>query len=644
MISELLQKAVTAGLSGCSSLRGRDIHWLIDLDRDGKLLGFSPTVRVVEVRRGQLRERRGKTFQTPASYHMQWKNEKIQSVCTNDSNWLPDFLCGPANEIFPAGVSGQAIYRFGDVRAATREAKSEGKKKHADEQRLYKVRQWRRLIFRAERENPDNVTIRAIANYIRSPHKLRFSDLPLSAEGDERVRLMESFEKGKEYISFRVNGRIAVSDPELKSWWQQQVRKQRDEVVKRLFLGRDVFLPGTGPITEYFPSVFGGVPFASFNCAPFRSFGLDKQTATFRLETAERAAAALNALLDDPHSSMSLGDETAVFWVKTMEGDSSIAPDFMRLLDRPDPLAVQDYLRGIWGKRSPEIETADFHVAILLKGTGRFSVRSWHTDTLANADKHVRRYFEAVRLLEDEEHLLALRDLAWATIAKSKKQKTKPAPATYNALFEAAWRGTPLPFDLLAATIERQRVELASGDADTSDFKARLAHRTALIQLYFALKTQGTEIPNWPKHVMNTKETAILCGRLLALLDKIHDAAHEGKSVSSPANRLYGAASATPALVFPRLCQLARYHLQKMDAGLARKLEFGVPKDRRDDGVPEDFEALAAIVARLKEASGGEFPRTLSLEDQGRFALGFYYERARRWPNYKSAQPEPQNA
>ena len=133
---------------------------------------------------------------------------------------------------------------------------------------------------------------------------------------------------------------------------------------------------------------------------------------------------------------------------------------------------------------------------------------------------------------------------------------------------------------------------------------------------------------------MNTKETAILCGRLLAILDKIHDVAHDGKSASSPANRLYGAASATPALVFPKLCQLARYHLQKMDAGMARKLEYGVPKDRREDGLQEDFDGLAAIVATLKESSDGNFPRLLSLEDQGRFALGFYYERCRKWPKY----------
>jgi CRISPR-associated protein Csd1 len=280
-------------------------------------------------------------------------------------------------------------------------------------------------------------------------------------------------------------------------------------------------------------------------------------------------------------------------------------------------------------------------VAILLKSTGRFAVRSWHTDTLASVDKHVQQYFRAIALPESQERSPTLRDLAWATIAKTKKQKTKPAPATFNALFEAAWRGTPIPFDLLAATLERQRVELASGDTESDEFQARLGARSALVQLYFSLKSKSLTLTTGT--IMNAKDTSILCGRLLALLDKIHDKAHDGKSASSPANRLYGAASATPALVFPRLCQLARYHLQKMDRGMARKLEFGVPKDRRADNVPEDFEGLAAVVARLKEASGGDFPRMMSLEDQGRFALGFYYERARQWPNFKDNKPQTQN-
>ncbi len=621
MIAELLRLATQRGLTGCETDRMRPVHWFIELDEQGKALWLSATTRQVVTSKGEKVERRGKRFKVSANYHMQWayvkskKRREIQSVCTNQHNWLPDFLTGPVDEIFNDGVDGENKARL---------------KRH-----LF----WQ-LVFDAYRANPQNKAIRAVWLFLRS--RPQFTNLPLPA--DARANLdwfRKKATRDGDTLSFRVCGRLAVADPELSAWWASRYAAKRTEIAQHLDTGFDSFLPGNGSITEYFPTVFDSVPFASFNKAPFRSFGLGSQTATFRLETAERATAGLNALLSDSNASLQLGDETAVFWAVPRESSQQIAADFMQLLDQPDPLAVQDYLRGIWGTRSPEIATADFHVAILLKGTGRFSVRSWHTDTLGHADQHVRRYFEAIVLPAGEAQSPALRDLARATIAE--KQKAKPAPTTYNALFDAAWRGAPLPFDMLAATIERQRVELASGDPDTADFKERLAARTALIQLYFALKTTNPSLTN-SELIMNAKETAILCGRLLALLDKIHDAAHDGKSASSPANRLYGAASATPALVFPRLCQLARYHLQKMDAGRARKLEFGVPKDRRDDGVPEDFAGLAAVVACLNEASGGDFPRTLPLEDQGRFALGFYYERNRKWPNFKPNQAQMQPA
>jgi CRISPR-associated protein Csd1 len=144
---------------------------------------------------------------------------------------------------------------------------------------------------------------------------------------------------------------------------------------------------------------------------------------------------------------------------------------------------------------------------------------------------------------------------------------------------------------------------------------------------------------------MNTKDTAILCGRLLAILDAIHAEAHPktgrsgfpirdshglavNASGSSPGARLYGAASATPALVFPRLCHLANIHLSNIGGRRADYLLKGIPKEVRSDAEQTDFEALADIGAQLKDASGGDFPRLLSLEDQGRFALGFYYEKS----------------
>ena len=595
MITELIGVADTwsdCPLTGQEPYRLRPVHWFIDLDGEGNVLAFSPTAG--------LDKKKPKRFALPANYRL---------GSPNQHNWLPDFLSGPANEIFPQGV-------YGTNPSAGKHPK------------------WRELMLEAVKSVPENETTKSLGAFVECTPA--FSDLPMpDLNNEDKTRVLQEFNKsgaGELTLSFRVNGRLVFKDSCLQSWWEKKFRQQRNEVIKNLRLGEDMFLQGSGPLTESSPTVFGNVPFASFYKAPFKSYGLKEQTATFRLETVEKAASALNALQTNSITKLQLGDAMAVFWAVEKPLKRQVPADFMQLLDQPDTLVVRDYLTGIWGAYIPEIEEADFHVAILLKGTGRFSVRSWHTDTLGNADRHVKRYFNAIKLPGIAEGV-TLGKMAWATIAKTKKQRTKPAPTTYNALFESAWRGTSLPFDLLAATIERQRTELAAGDHKTEDFRSRFDARIALIQLYFALKPDNpfdTSIGA----IMNTKDTAILCGRLLALLDKIHNGAHDGRSASSPANRLYGAASATPALVFPRLCELARYHLQKMDSGLAYKLEFGVPKERRDDDVQEDFEGLAAVVSRLKMASGDTFPRMLSLEDQGRFALGFYYERVRQWPNF----------
>ena len=598
MIAELIGVADSwsdGPLTGQEPYRRRSVHWFIDLDEKGEVVGFSPTAG--------RDEGKAKRFALPANYRL---------GSPNQHNWLPDFLSGPANEIFPKGVSGTNP--------------SAGKQS-----------KWRKLVLEAVKSVPENETIKSLGAFVACTPA--FSELPMhELRNEDKNRVFQEFNKsgpGELTLSFRVNGRLVFKDSSLKSWWEERFRQQRDEIVKNLRSGEDIFLQGNGPLTESSPTVFGNVPFASFHKAPFKSYGLAEQTATFRLETVEKAASALNALQTNASTKLQLGGETAVFWAVEKTSKRLVPANFMQLLDQPDPLVVRDYLNGIWGSHPPEIAKSDFHVAILLKGTGRFSVRSWHTDTLGNADSHLKLYFNAINLPDIAEGI-KLRNMAWATIAKLKKQKTGPAPATYNGLFESAWRGTPLPFYLLSATIERQRIELASGDPKTKEFKLRLAARTALVQLYFSLKTDNP-FDTTIGVTMDTKDTAILCGRLLALLDEIHNKAHDRKSASSPANSLYGAASATPALVFPRLCELVRYHLQKMNSGLAHKLEFGVPKERRDDDVQEDFEGLAAVVSRLKEASGDDFPRMLSLEDQGRFALGFYYERARKWPNYKNS-------
>jgi CRISPR-associated protein Csd1 len=160
-----------------------------------------------------------------------------------------------------------------------------------------------------------------------------------------------------------------------------------------------------------------------------------------------------------------------------------------------------------------------------------------------------------------------------------------------------------------------------------NEFEERLRARTALIKLYFELNKKGEQV-TMENHTCQ-EDAAYLCGRLLALLDKIHVEAHResGGTSSSPANRAYAAASTTPALIFPQLCKLARYHLNKMPDFKAACLEHGyTAKDSS-----ESVEGLKQICSRLRETAGCSFPLTLSLKEQGRFAIGFYYERCQKW-------------
>ena len=106
---------------------------------------------------------------------------------------------------------------------------------------------------------------------------------------------------------------------------------------------------------------------------------------------------------------------------------------------------------------------------------------------------------------------------------------------------------------------------------------------------------------------------AYLCGRLLALYDGLQFQA-QGEVNANVSDRYYSLASTYPQLAFPKLNDLAQKHFRKLR------------RDRRGAAVSIDRE-MQEIFARLAGA-GAVFPPALSLEDQGRFAIGFHHQRA----------------
>jgi CRISPR-associated protein Csd1 len=175
-------------------------------------------------------------------------------------------------------------------------------------------------------------------------------------------------------------------------------------------------------------------------------------------------------------------------------------------------------------------------------------------------------------------------------------------------LLHAALTGSPVPWSLLAQAVRRNQAE-----------QRVTRPRAALIKLVLA--SQGKiEEGTMAQLELDNSSTAYHCGRLLAVLENAQDAAIPGIKAGI-GDRYYGTASSAPASVFPQLLKGAKNHLSKLQ------------RDRPGAHyriVAQLDEVTSHLTVRLDEMTGRltGLPRTLTLEEQGLFSLGYFHQSA----------------
>jgi len=171
-----------------------------------------------------------------------------------------------------------------------------------------------------------------------------------------------------------------------------------------------------------------------------------------------------------------------------------------------------------------------------------------------------------------------------------------------QGLFRSALHGEPIPHTLLAKAVLRCRAE-----------QQVTAARAALIKAALIMKSStfsSEEAKRMTKLDMDRADAPYICGRLFAELAEVQRAAL-GPINTTLIDRYFGAASTTPATVFGvLLSQANKAHLPKL-----RKSRLSVYLALQ--------ERLEGILAPLQD-----FPRTLTLQEQALFSLGFYHQRA----------------
>ena len=136
--------------------------------------------------------------------------------------------------------------------------------------------------------------------------------------------------------------------------------------------------------------------------------------------------------------------------------------------------------------------------------------------------------------------------------------------------------------------------------------------RAAIIKAYY-LRNKNIKVPEEVLTVelnKDSKYVPYVLGRLFSVLEELQEAANPGIN-STIKDRYFNSASATPAVIFPLLINLAQKHLRKLEN--RQKIYFN------------------KLIGELTERITEPYPKRLTLPEQGAFQLGYYHRNQDRF-------------
>jgi CRISPR-associated protein Csd1 len=399
------------------------------------------------------------------------------------------------------------------------------------------------------------------------------------------------------WIGFHVDGVCPTDLPSVQSFWVRAAAEGTR--MQCLVCGRDA--PAMERLQLKLKGIpggqSGGLALISANEEAFTSYGLDASyVAPTCQECSDRFMKAVSALIADPNTDLRLGNVRYIFWTRDPSPFS-----FASILSRPEPDQVRSLLVSVFGTNPVALDPTPFYATALTASGARAVVRDWIDTTVGEAQLHLARFFQLQTIVGaggEEPRPVGIYSLAAATVRTGGNDA--PAPWVFRDLLRCALAGGPLPATLLFKAVERCRLE-----------QGVRRPRAALIKMVLASRQEidKEQEDSMTELNISNHDPAYLCGRLFAELEAVQYAAL-GEVGAGIVARYYGTASSAPATVFGRIMRGAQPHLQKL---------------RRDRPA-----AYRALEGRLEDIQAGlqSYPMTLTLRQQGMFALGYYHQRA----------------
>ena len=354
-----------------------------------------------------------------------------------------------------------------------------------------------------------------------------------------------------------------------------------------------------------------GAALVSFNAPAFESYGKEQSYNAPVGKYAQFAyTTALNDLLSHRDYTFQLGDSMIVFWDESSEEAYQEAFIWSAEPKRDNQDVVKDLfdnLKKQWAVRVDDTSINPdqrFFILALAPNAARLSVRFFYQDSFGNILKNLAVHYQRMKVVkpawEDREYL-GIRDLLAETVNQKPKDKS-PVPNMAAMVLQAIISGSRYPASFYTDTLIRIRSE--KGNVTWG--------RAGILKAYLIRNYQWKEGENYMGLNEGSKEEAYVLGRLFAVLESIQQDANPGINATIR-DRYFNSACAAPASAFPVLMKLKNSHMKKIE------------RERAGSKIYYE-KLLTEILEKLKE-----FPARLSLEEQGKFILGYYHQMQKRY-------------
>ena len=386
--------------------------------------------------------------------------------------------------------------------------------------------------------------------------------------------------------------------PKIRNWWTAQLNASKNATK----LGQCLASGRIGTIARlHEPKIKGvvgaqssGASIVSFNFTSAESYGKEQGlNAPVSDQIAFQYSTALNRLLNS-NQRIQIGDATTVFWTEK----PTSAENWMGMMfgsipseDEETKQALAAILATIRkGGYPSELgdKNAEFYVLGLSPNAARVSVRFWFRSSLGQLVDHLHQHFADLSIVRSEHD--AEYPAFWQILRETARESKDIPQLLSGALMRSVLTNTDYPRVLYSSVLRRITADRRVVYLRAAILKACVNRHSRIANPSFKEITMALD----PERC----DPAYQMGRLFAQLEKCQEDAQPGIN-DTIKDRYFDAASATPAIVFPRIIRLNQHHIGKLEKPKR------VYHERRIQDICSRFDA---------------FPPNLNLQDQGLFA------------------------